>query len=101
MRLSPEYQRVIKDSARKIFGSSATVAVFGSRVDDDARGGDIDLYLEIEPVKSARQRLQRELQFYALLQKTLGEQRIDLVLHEKGQVLRPIDNQARETGLML
>ena len=101
MRLSTEFQRVIKDSVHKIYGSSATVAVFGSRVDDNVQGGDIDLYIEVEPIESARQRLQSELQLSVLLQKALGEQKIDLIVHDKEQPLRPIDTQARETGLIL
>ena len=80
MRLSPEIQGIIKRTALEIFGSRASISVFGSRIDDDARGGDIDLYIEVEPLGDGRKLLERELRLYAELQKKLGEQRIDLVI---------------------
>lgn len=64
-------------------------------------GGDIDLYLEIEPLSDAQQLLEKELRLYTELQKSLGEQKIDLEMHEKGSPLRSIDKNARESGLVL
>lgn len=101
MRLSMYAQGVIKSTAREIFGSRVSIAVFGSRIDDDARGGDIDLYIEVEPLSDSQELLEKELRLYAELQKSLGEQRIDLVVHEKGSPLRSIDKKARESGLVL
>lgn len=45
MRLTPEQIRSIKQVAAEVFGSDAHVYLFGSRVDDQARSGDIDLYI--------------------------------------------------------
>ena len=101
MRLSSKTQQIIRDSVRTAFGDHAKVMVFGSRVNGEARGGDIDLYLEIDGGDTPRQRLERELQLYALLQKALGEQRIDLVIHERGTALKAIDKEALSTGLVL
>jgi hypothetical protein len=39
MRLSQYEVAIIKEAAAKIFGKEAEVRLFGSRVDDAARGG--------------------------------------------------------------
>ena len=53
MRLTDEQMEAIRQSARQIGGELARVRVFGSRLDDNARGGDLDLMLELPaPVDS-------------------------------------------------
>ena len=44
MRLSTKEISLIKDRVQSIFGE-AVVYLFGSRVDDTKKGGDIDLYI--------------------------------------------------------
>ena len=46
MRLSPEDIVVIRTLVQARFGPSAGIWLFGSRLDESARGGDIDLYVE-------------------------------------------------------
>ena len=43
MRLTEHEVSAIKQAAREAFGDDAVVRLFGSRVHDDLRGGDIDL----------------------------------------------------------
>lgn len=45
MRLSPAEVAAIGESAVQAFGEDAVVRVFGSRLDDSRRGGDIDLHI--------------------------------------------------------
>jgi predicted nucleotidyltransferase len=53
MRLTDEQIEVIRQLAQKVAGSQSRVRVFGSRLDDTARGGDLDLLLELpEPVNN-------------------------------------------------
>jgi predicted nucleotidyltransferase len=47
MRLSQQTQQLIKAITQEIFGIDAQVKVFGSRLNVDARGGDIDLLVEL------------------------------------------------------
>jgi len=47
MRLSPRQVNVIQQAVSELAGKDATVRLFGSRTDDNARGGDIDLLVEI------------------------------------------------------
>ncbi len=42
MRLPAHYPAAIRAAAIEAFGPSAVVRLFGSRVDDDKRGSDID-----------------------------------------------------------
>ena len=44
MRLSKKKIKLIKDKVSLIFGE-AVIYLFGSRVDDTKKGGDIDLYI--------------------------------------------------------
>ncbi|WP_422136925.1 MULTISPECIES: nucleotidyltransferase domain-containing protein [unclassified Endozoicomonas] len=48
MRISPEQKDDIIELVRKEISQQARVWLFGSRVRDDARGGDIDLLIEID-----------------------------------------------------
>lgn len=99
MRLSENQRRAIREEVGQIFGKEASVRLFGSRVDDSARGGDIDLHIETSG--SPPELLDRELRLRARLLRRLGERRIDVVVHERHQPLRPIDEQARQTGVAL
>lgn len=46
MRLTDHQVKAITQLAHEIAGERAQVRVFGSRLDDDARGGDLDLMLD-------------------------------------------------------
>lgn len=99
MRLTNEQRRIIREEVANAFGPEAHVRLFGSRLDDTKRGGDLDLYIEAEG--GPDELLDRELDLYANLQKRLGEQRLDIVVYGRGQPLRPVDRHAQEIGVAL
>ncbi|MDQ3773201.1 MAG: nucleotidyltransferase domain-containing protein [Pseudomonadota bacterium] len=99
MRLTDTQIRIIKARAAECFGSNAHVWLFGFRVDDDARGGDIDLYVELsEPVDDDAW---RALRFNGALQQAFGPQRIDVITRSPSEPLKPIHETANRTGVAL
>ncbi len=99
IRLSPEQIQAIMEEVHDIFGTDAHAWLFGSRTDPQARGGDIDLYIEVDA--TAEEALQRELSLYARLIRRLGDQKIDIVVHRTGTPMQPIHEEARSTGVPL
>jgi predicted nucleotidyltransferase len=47
MRLTPTQIDTIHSTTQAVLGEGAKVTLFGSRVDDLARGGDVDLMIEV------------------------------------------------------
>lgn len=98
MRLRPEEAEAIRAAAVETFGPEATVRLFGSRVRDDLRGGDIDLHLE---VGEGQQDVRHAARFRWLVFDRLDERALDLVIHVRGRPLRPIDRVAHAEGIVL
>ena len=82
MRLKQRDIDAIKAAAAETFGSSATIRLFGSRVRDDLRGGDIDLLIEADRGDDAEWR--RIGAFRDALFRRIDEQKVDVVLIERG-----------------
>lgn len=101
MRLSEQQCSIIRRAAAENFGAEANVWLFGSRVDDAARGGDIDLYIEAA-TDDADAIVESKLRFLVALHKKLGEQKIDVVIRRPGfKEDLPIFQVARQTGIKL
>jgi len=97
MRLSPDQIEIIRHATHDAFGPGAEVFLFGSRVDDNKHGGDIDLLIHPD---HADHLLTRKIRFLGLLERQLGERKIDVVIEAPGDT-RPIVQVARETGVLL
>lgn len=95
MRLTEFEINAIKQSAQEIFGAKVEVFLFGSRVDDAKKGGDIDLYIKA----GAGNDLTHKVKFLVALEQKIGEQKIDVVLAVDKN--RPIEQQAINTGVLL
>ena len=79
--------------------SDAHVYLFGSRLDDAARGGDLDLYVElchlVENRASAGARLAAKLQL------TLGDQHIDVLITDPSTRRQRIHELVKAKGVEL
>lgn len=95
MRLTTQQQHAIISTFLEVFGKGE-IRLFGSRVDDTQRGGDIDLYVIPE---SREQLAEARITFLARLKRRIGEQKIDLVIAATPP--RPIDHIAQKTGVVL
>ncbi|WP_456480635.1 nucleotidyltransferase domain-containing protein [Nautilia sp.] len=94
MRLADWEVREIKKAAELVFGENVRVILFGSRVDDNKKGGDIDLYVVTDEPS-----MEKEGKFWIELQKRLGEQKIDIILSEDPN--RKIEQAALKEGIEL
>ena len=79
MRISEHDLCAIRRSALQYFGSGVQVWLFGSRLDDQKKGGDIDLYIETG-IQDADRLIDAKLHFLRELHQALGEQKIDVVI---------------------
>ena len=95
MRLTSTQYQAIKKYFHEIFGEGE-IYLFGSRVDDSRRGGDIDLYIR---TKNLQNLVHKKLDFLTKLKHDIGEQKIDVVFDRYKQ--RPIDKIAIDTGVRL
>lgn len=99
MRLSERAQQTIRSTVAEVVGPEARVQLFGSRTDDTARGGDIDLLVVSDTPIPERQRA--ALTLVARLQRRLGDQPIDVLLVDPETALQPIHQEALRTGVPL
>ena len=96
MRLTKDEIKSIKKTFKETFGEGK-VYLFGSRVDDTQRGGDIDLYLV--PNKKYDNILERKIAFLAKLDEYIGEQKIDVIIAKDPN--RYIEQEALRNGVEL
>lgn len=103
MRLSEFQKKAILESVAEEFGEEAKVYLFGSRVDNSAKGGDIDLFVEVpEPVEIT---VRKKMNVLGKIQRKIGDQKIDLILLHPDEVKREdvplIVKNARSQGVLL
>jgi uncharacterized protein len=78
MRLSEFEIACITNLAISHFGKDVQVFLFGSRTEDQKRGGDIDLF--IRNINNEKLEIRTKINFLTDLMLKLGEQKIDVVL---------------------
>ncbi len=95
MRLSYSEQEAILKSFYEVFGEGK-IYLFGSRVDDETKGGDIDLYV----IPKNRDELARKkIDFLLSLKNKIGEQKIDVLIAQDQS--RMVEQEAIHKGVAL
>ncbi len=99
MRLTPDQLNAIRSASMAAFSANVGVWLFGSRVHDGQKGGDIDLL--VRPDQAASDRLfLRKIRFLTDLERRLGERKIDVVIETQNDT-RPIVDVAHTTGIRI
>lgn len=96
MRLTPDQIRIIKETTVSFVGKNARIGLFGSRVDDNKRGGDVDLLIESDrPMPLLEQaRLKTDLE-------TKLQLPVDLVAVQRGEEKTAFQRLAKERSVPL
>tara|TARA_R110001592_G_scaffold168705_1_gene404986 strand:- start:16790 stop:17092 length:303 start_codon:yes stop_codon:yes gene_type:complete len=100
MRLSEHARLIIKETLSRFFGEDALILLFGSRADDSKLGGDIDIYIECATL-SADELVDAKIKALVELYRSLGEQKIDLVINSQNGFSLPIYEIAKSEGIPL
>lgn len=97
MRLNPNDISAIKAVIVQAMGNDSRIWLFGSRVDDSKRGGDIDLYVEsAQPCN-----LNDKIHLITNIQRAIGLRKIDLLVNSPGTEHKAIYDTAKKEGKRL
>ncbi len=99
MRLSPAQCESIRAIVAAQAGDSARVRLFGSRLDDTAKGGDVDLLVELaEPVSDPAPLAAR---IAGRVSRLLEGRKVDVLLMAPNLKIMPIHECASREGVLL
>ena len=99
MRLTDCQIQIILQLAHQVAGSQCRVRVFGSRLDDAAHGGDIDLMLELP--ESVDNPALMAAQISALVSRAMHGRKVDVLLSAPNLMRLPIHDMAFKEGKLL
>lgn len=94
MRLYQNQIKILKDKLKTI-SSNAQLYLFGSRVDDNKKGGDIDLLIVSKEITKRDLRYLR-IEFF----KHFGEQKLDIILDD-GEFKNPFVKLIMKKAVLL
>jgi predicted nucleotidyltransferase len=99
MRLTLSQIEMIRHTAQAVFGDFARVTLFGSRIDDKAKGGDVDLMVEVphivdEPALSGAKVASR-------VSRAMYGRKVDVILKAPNLKIQPIHEIAIRNGVIL
>lgn len=99
MRLTDDQVETIRQLALQVAGAQSRVRVFGSRLDDAAHGGDLDLMLELnEPVDNPAL---MAAQMSARVSRAMHGRKVDVLLSAPNLMRLPIHEMAFNEGKLL
>lgn len=100
MRLTDQERRAIVEAVAEEFGRDVDLRLFGSRLDETQRGGDIDLFID-GVGDSPAELVQKRVALRTRLHAALGDLKIDVVVHRNAGPELPVHRHARATGVPL
>ncbi|MEY3744009.1 MAG: hypothetical protein RLZZ541_1064 [Pseudomonadota bacterium] len=103
MRISPQQTETIKIFTHRHFGEDAEVWLFGSRVNNEKRGGDYDFLIETS-INQPDIIIEHKITMIAELQSTSNfeDEKIDLIVKRRNSSFdMPIYGIAKKEGIRL
>ena len=99
MRLRKEYQKQILKIVKECLGPNAKTFLCGSRTDDTARGGDVDIMVVTnEPIEHPA-RVSAQLE--ARIMRTMHGRKVDVLLKAPNLRHGPMHDVGLNTGILL
>lgn len=99
MRLSSKDIIALRTTIGGIAPDAAAIRLFGSRLDDDARGGDVDLMVDFtDPIEHPAQLAAR---LAVRASRAIGGRKVDIVLRAPNLAQSAIHRLALEEGVIL
>ena len=95
MRLNTEQIKVLIRETHRNFGENAKIWLFGSRVNDTKKGGDIDLYIETDKESGV---IAAKLAMLMSISEIFGEQKIDILIRSRHLKASAIQETAKSSG---
>ena len=78
---------------------TGSIYLFGSRVDTTKKGGDIDLFIDLDYHLNIKDSLELKRKFKMKLYALMGEQKIDILVSTDKK--RSIEQEILQTGVLL
>jgi len=99
MRITSEQAAAIRQEVTRLAGDAARVWLFGSRVRDDARGGDVDLMVELDEAVPEPAQLAACLSAQA--SRAMWGRKVDVLIKAPNLQTLPIHSIAMTEGIRL
>lgn len=97
--LKPSHIGIILGTTRALLGDGARVTLFGSRVDDRLKGGDVDLMVEVSQPIDEPALLSARLA--SRVSRAMDGRRVDVVLKAPNLQRQAIHDVAQQTWVVL
>lgn len=99
MRLTDEQAAIIRRTVHDVLGDCARIWLFGSRVDESKRGGDVDIYVESDHIIDTPALIIARLS--ARIERGMRGRKVDIVLSAPNLGRFPIHEAAKREGIRL
>lgn len=99
MRLNPEHIAAIHDAIGSVASDVVAIRVFGSRLNDEVRGGDIDLMVDVEHAIDHPALLSARIA--TRVSRAVGNRKVDVVLRAPNLTETSIHKIALAEGVLI
>ena len=99
MRLNPAQIDTIKSTTQAVLGEGARVTLFGSRVDDQAKGGDVDLMIEVH--QTLQEPALIAARIASQISRAMHGRKVDVLLKAPNLLEQAIHRIAQQQGVAL